>query len=1721
MTTISVYPETGIRHILEACGTQAPPPKVDPRSETFWKEVATSIQEPWKVPGQLHGEFRITGKRIVNNENQVFNGRLVIECEEFVNRGQIFATGGVVIKAAQKVSNKGGQILSQLSVDIQTRSLTNTGGSLISAGHRVTLDSNEVDNTKGKIASLAGKIKWLGSYRSTFKNEYGHVEAGNGIIFHNRHSSPHPSGTLIYRALHNEHGFINSGKGSLDFKLDVLYNQLGTIRGNSSTLSLDLFYNDEGCFLTDHKSSITIHNQLTNEKGLLYTGGLLTASDGNWSNNGGLIIGLDGVHANTKAFNILKDQHGLIYSARGKVSIETQQSMSMYGDIQAATEIMLLSHEDWVHVGKGKLIVPQGAVTLRSLRKDLCIEDLTVVAGHFHADAEKWLHAKDAQLTVSEDLSFQAKMEIKGNRITLLGKSGKATFDAEKVTFDKLETKSVNEIHFNGSYIELSKSIIRSRNGCEFDATKRLSLEHMRYELEHGNIILRGKESVRMLDNDTTALEGTFILSSDGWVVENQGTTNVRAVTRISPFIDTKALHETAETVHNTALQTLRQDNVKTDASESLTCSVGERAVLTDATWTAPTIETTINELWIDRMRARFGTMSHKTEEAHLRALNAKGDELDVTSAAGPTTVTDSTLHVHDGKLDSQSTLTVTNTDLLGHFKTTSVDDQTISGGMLAVTQDEEVAGDNPLFSTLEATSTKGHVAIRDMKLHYAGDITARAHQGDVSVERVGGKGTSLSLQGEQASLSDSKLHLRGKLKVVAKKADARKGDIHAQSASFDADALDMHTFALETDQGVVLFKPGSRGLFTMTDSRVKAHTALKGHTKQILLVDSSLESETKEISLNSEGPILALHSQIAGPTVELVAPDVGLRDQSAILGQKTGIQASVYADKSVLSGDEKLNIHGQSLQLTDSTAVAEHGHLDIDVSTQNKVNSLTQAQRIDLKADTIYEKKSATIGDEVSRKAEQMVLVEGGSSSQDLDDQVDGHLILHEHTQEAHKLRQRAKIYSTMKSTYRSEDGSISAMERVTGEANRFLGKAWQMQAPSVVLPGTAAQVDSMNVTASLEVALPNSHLRGRFTINSGARGIDLIQSLIEGALHGYSVGDILVRCLQVTGETLYLSSGQAIYADRIQVQVSRDIAFAAQGITSLIQAYLKSGGSLSASAAAISAHEIYAEVTGNATFSSRSYLDLKQGILQVAATLQADGGYLNTNFAKMWASSIIQRGAQGISGVHSLVVAQHGTVEQSTPNGDLHIPYSETHSGVMIERTAGNSINHTYAKSIAPIHEVAAKNFDTSHGIIVARQQANVRRYIYNGATLHLTDGISTFNVDEMLSNFQSRMQGTGSAVVNSLWDYVQNAFVQLGGLYSVKASSTTINQVTQASTVSIQGTHGSVVTRAPVSGNQVALTAATDVEMHGPTTARKFTAVAHRGDVVTTAPHHANESTLAAGANVEFNAETRVGVLKTTAQTGHTSFNGPTEVNRIEATAAHYVSNTDQMKIHDTGKLQGSEFYNSGQVHAGHLLSIDQKNYQDPGVASAPVLHLASDSSIAVNRPLHGTQTLILESRHGGVNFNTRFHTRADLSVAAKKDVVFNRDVHVERFTQIITPENIIFDHVKTLFGRGVNWQAHAVKSLASDTHVVGNSRIHVDHFILSPDVHQSPVERRGFWFLGDRARNSPNPYDVKQSNFRHDGDLDLTALLSAVVDGSNFLVNGNMHLKGNTL
>ena len=211
--------------------------------------------------------LNIYSQGLINNQGKLATqGNLTVQAgtQALQNQGGIIQSGQYMSVIAASIDNSlSGQINAQGGATLQSTGLLNNETGVLAAGQDLTLNSNGLNNTKGKIGSVNGALN---------------INAGSSLL-NNQSGSLQSTGVIDLKAggVNNQLGKITSLKAiNIDSQQQAFTNQQGTISSDQVSILSGLFNNDQG--LVQAKTSLVLD---TNGQNLVNTnsgaqGGLLS-----------------------------------------------------------------------------------------------------------------------------------------------------------------------------------------------------------------------------------------------------------------------------------------------------------------------------------------------------------------------------------------------------------------------------------------------------------------------------------------------------------------------------------------------------------------------------------------------------------------------------------------------------------------------------------------------------------------------------------------------------------------------------------------------------------------------------------------------------------------------------------------------------------------------------------------------------------------------------------------------------------------------------------------------------------------------------------------------------------------------------------------------------------------------------------------------------------------------------------------------------------------------------------------------------------------------------------------------------------------------------------------------------------------------------------------------------------------------------------------------------
>ncbi|WP_413216017.1 hemagglutinin repeat-containing protein [Paraburkholderia kururiensis] len=262
------------------------------------------------------------------------------------NDNGVLSSNGAQTVAAGAVSNQGGQMVSQSTLDVKSAgAVNNRQGILQAAGHE-SISAASLDNTAGRVTSLNGdglSVTTTGALvnatGTTSSGATGGLIGGNGAvavsggdISNQGQITAKGDASVQARSLDNHSGSIVAG-GNLGTNVTgALNNQHGTLSGSATTITAGSADNSSGTIEGD-QLALSTTGDLVNRGGAIRQYGTAdqTLSTGGTLDSTGGTLASNATNLNVSANAITNDAGAIQHAGAGTLRVSTPGALSNVG----------------------------------------------------------------------------------------------------------------------------------------------------------------------------------------------------------------------------------------------------------------------------------------------------------------------------------------------------------------------------------------------------------------------------------------------------------------------------------------------------------------------------------------------------------------------------------------------------------------------------------------------------------------------------------------------------------------------------------------------------------------------------------------------------------------------------------------------------------------------------------------------------------------------------------------------------------------------------------------------------------------------------------------------------------------------------------------------------------------------------------------------------------------------------------------------------------------------------------------------------------------------------------------------------------------------------------------------------------------------------------------------------------------------------------------------
>jgi hypothetical protein len=234
---------------------------------------------------------------------------------------------------------------------------------------------------------------------------------------------------------------------------------------------------------------------------------------------------------------------------------------------------------------------------------------------------------------------------------------------------------------------------------------------------------------------------------------------------------------------------------------------------------------------------------------------------------------------------------------------------------------------------------------------------------------------------------------------------------------------------------------------------------------------------------------------------------------------------------------------------------------------------------------------------------------------------------------------------------------------------------------------------------------------------------------------------------------------------------------------------------GSLQVKAHDINAEKVSIYAHGSVTLHADGHIAIRGSDIQ-ALKLEILGDSIARNRSKVSAGNLTERASSSLDASESTTTILGEMIQIS--GGNLALPFSHATVGGSLQRSASGGIEHYHAYSSAAEHHVHTSWLNL------------------NRSTLSFTGGPSTFDVDNVASDQETALCGSGSVRLNSAGPFYGFGTVDIDGLYAVKAPTIAFNTPIRATEMEGYATSGSMHINRPIHSKIASFTAQGYIEV-----------------------------------------------------------------------------------------------------------------------------------------------------------------------------------------------------------------------------------------------------------------------------------------------------------------
>ncbi len=1294
--------------------------------------------------------------RYENDKKISFPGKLTIEVAKgrgsFTNhpKSSIKVVNDFVIRA-HRIKNRGLLKSSENAIGFKGRYFDNTCGK-VTAKLDVTLNSDMIHNVRGKVFSEAGSIIWTSGAAAMLDNSRGILSADTRIVTATSTRKSKAKYVCEERKLLNTSGIITAKKSVLRLHLDKVDNAQGSLQGNELDLSAKTFSNTAGKLFIVQDGSIAIVDLFENDKGIVDIGGILTATNGTWSNREGGIRAAMGLDAHVEEFD---NFGGLIFSPKGQVIVSSQQDIYQQGEVYGAEGIILLSELGTIWGQEGKIIAPQKNIVVESKTKHVTLLNATIQGGNLEVKSFQQLNLLLAKVEMDGKITFKTVQGwIDAQRTKMFALKDDISFEAPvgSLYLDDHYSKTGKNLSLHAKQVSVEKSLLDISGDLTFKG-ERFNAQKSTFKIEKGDVTLNGSRSLNVGMGKIVIPNGKIIESSDGWIIEYDEKSYSNEINRHSPEIFLNKVIDEAEKIACVAAY-LVLNHYEGYANQSINFTA-DKCTFNGVGIDSPESKILALKLLIENMIARFDTMQIHTTHADIINMDAEGNKLFAKNKES-LSIDRSKMIVKKIRLKTKENLSLTRNEVQGSVEASS-------DGSQHIVRNQIQEGD------LKLLSRDGDISAFDNRFEEMGAIKISTPQGEAVIAQFIAVADSFATKGKELKIRGGKIHTKEEIDLNAQVSSIQQSSFQGNSTDITgSNRLDIENSFIKSDTSNFLKSENDTFLYK---SRVEGESLLSVQSDQALLIESELISTKDSAIINATKNIVGISSLVA------VKEDVNLSakqsywKESSIDSNTLEIDGSTYFDASRLQPENAVKFTGESVLLDNSDILS-------------KGNILMQPH-------TIHLKESHILGYNIEQHASKEILILGGDiSGKSLEQHSVEISSVNSHSSMQDKIHREAETISILKGSDRGfsihEDGDVITHAIYKGVA------------------------DTSIETASRDITFYESDLNAE-DLKFESDEVKMYDSTFVGSVNTTAKDHLLAKNTLMTGKLANLSSTGDITTDRLLADVTDSIKINGVNVT-LDKAQLKSDGTFQLGGTKLSGRNPTFISEAFASITSSSSVDFPGMQLYVNNSAQINAvNALNIPSSKLRINGLLNLSGVSIDRIASHVVAKSlsesvqkllsarqsrtevsTSISQRSSEGILDLQHSYTYAGSQISRQAFTCIDHSSANSIANYQDIDTPYFTNYMGNIEGQVMSIASIFDNSGGSLILDGGLSQFTGNHFLSNNNSQIVGSGSLkIVNEGQDFTQRGKVNLSG-YDVTAGSVTMDGDIQSVMMNLNATH-----------------------------------------------------------------------------------------------------------------------------------------------------------------------------------------------------------------------------------------------------------------------------------------------------------------------------------------